>query len=131
VKTEGKAKRRGTELEVETTFSDYKDVDGYMEPFSVEQGAKGMPQKQKMTFTKIEMNVPIDDSRFAVPAGADTSKAAPRADAGAAGDTKDGNKKVADAKADTAKSQAKVDANADAGKKPAPKATATKKKKGQ
>ena len=131
VKTEGKAKRRGTEMEVETTFSDYKDVDGYMEPFSIEQGAKGMPQKQKMTFTKIEMNVPIDDARFAVPTGADTSKTAPRADAGAAGDTKDGDKKVADAKADTAKSQAKVDANADAGKKTAPKATTTKKKKGQ
>lgn len=131
VKTEGKAKRRGTEMEVETTFSDYKDVDGYMEPFSMEQGAKGMPQKQKMTFTKIEMNVPIDDTRFAVPAGADTSKTAPRADAGTTGDKKDAGKKLADAKADTAKADAKVDAKADAAKKAAAKATPTKKKKGQ
>ena len=102
-----------------------------MEAFSIEQGAKGMPQKQKMTFTKIEMNVPIDDSRFAMPAGADTSKTAPKADAVATGDKKDADKNVADAKADTTKSQAKVDSKADAGKKPDVKATTAKKKKGQ
>ena len=131
VKTEGTAKRRGTEMEVETTFSDYKDVDGYMEPFSMEQGAKGMPQKQKMTFTKIEMNVPIDDTRFAVPAGADTSKTAPKADAGAAGDKKDGAKNATDGKVDAAKTVAKADAKADAAKKADAKATTTKKKKDQ
>lgn len=131
VKIEGKAKRRGTEMEVETTFSDYKEVDGYMEPFSMEQGAKGMPQKRKMTFTKIEMNVPIDDSRFAVPAGADSSKTAPKADAGALGDKKDAGKKVTDAKADAAKTDAKVDTKTDAGKKTDAKAPTTKKKKGQ
>ncbi|MEQ1832105.1 MAG: hypothetical protein ABL977_03540 [Candidatus Eisenbacteria bacterium] len=76
VKSEGKVNARGTEMEFETTFSDYKDVDGYMEPFSMEQGAKGMPQKRKMTFTKIELNVPLDDARFAMPAATDTSKAA-------------------------------------------------------
>ena len=70
VKTEGKRRFRGTEIDGETTLSDYKDVDGLMEPFSLESGAKGMPQKRKMSFSKIENNVPIDDSRFAVPAGA-------------------------------------------------------------
>ena len=56
----------------------------------VEQGAKGMPQRQKMTFSKIELNVPMDDARFSMPstAGADTSKAAPKADA-AKGDKKE------------------------------------------
>ncbi len=96
VKSEGKTKRRGTEMEVETLFSDYKDVDGFMEPFSMEQGAKGMPQRQKMTFTKIELNVPLDDSHFAMPAAADTTKAAPKA-AAAKGDAV----KKADAKATT------------------------------
>ncbi len=83
VKEEGKVKRRGTEMETEMLFSDYKDVDGMMVPFSMEQGAKGMPQRQKMTFTKIELNVPLDDSRFVMPAvaGSDTTKAAPKADA--------------------------------------------------
>ena len=53
------------------------DVDGVMTPFTMEMGAKGMPQRQKMSFSKIEMNVPIDDSRFAFTgkAAADTSKA--------------------------------------------------------
>ena len=78
VKTEGKVKRRGTEMEGETTFSDYKEVDGLMQPFSMESGAKEMPQKQKLTFTKIELNVPLDDARCAVPAGA-TGGSAPAA----------------------------------------------------
>ena len=111
VKQEGKVKRRGTEMDGETLFSDYKDVDGIMEPFAMESGAKGMPQKQKMTFTKIELNVPIDDARFAVPANAavatppvaatsDTSKAAPHADVAAtAADAKDADKKTPDASA--------------------------------
>jgi len=110
VKQEGKVKRRGTEMDGETLFSDYKDVDGIMEPFAMESGAKGMPQKQKMTFTKIELNVPIDDARFAVPAGAaappvaaasDSTKGAPHADAAAtaAADAKDADKKTPDAAA--------------------------------
>jgi outer membrane lipoprotein-sorting protein len=88
VKTEGKVRRRGTEMEGETTFSDYKDVDGTLQPFSMESGAKDMPQKQKLTFSKIELNVALDDARFAVPAGAtggapaaavaDTAKTAPK-----------------------------------------------------
>ena len=88
VKTEGKIKRRGTEMEGETTFSDYKDVDGLMQPFSMEVGAKEMPQKQKMTFSKIELNVPLDDARFAVPAGA--TGAAPAAAAAPADTSKSG-----------------------------------------
>ena len=86
VKQEGKTKRRGTEFDGESFFSDYKDVDGYMVPFVMEQGAKGMEQRQKMSFTKIEMNVPLDDSRFVMPGAAaatDTSKVAK----GAAADT--------------------------------------------
>jgi hypothetical protein len=79
VKQEGKTKRRGTEFDGESFFSDYKDVDGFMVPFVMEQGAKGMEQRQKMSFSKIEMNVPMDDSRFVMPGAAaatDTSKVA-------------------------------------------------------
>ena len=92
VKQEGKTKRRGTDVEGEQLFSDYKDVDGVMIPFTMEMGAKGMPMRQKMSFSKIEMNVPIDDARFAFPgkAAADTSKAG-KADAKA--DTKAAEKK--------------------------------------
>ena len=101
VKTEGKIKRRGTEMEGETTFSDYKDVDGLMQPFSMEVGAKEMPQTQKMTFSKIELNVPLDDSRFAVPAGA-TGGSAPAA-AAATDSTKAGGASTAAASDSTKK----------------------------
>ncbi len=96
VKQEGKTKRRGTEYDGEQIYSDYKDVDGVMTPFTMEMGAKGMPQRQKMSFSKIEMNVPIDDARFAFPgkAAADTSKAG-KADAKA---DKASGKKAADKK---------------------------------
>jgi len=76
VKTEGKIKRRGTEMDGETTYSDYKDVDGLMQAFSMEVGTKEM--RQKLAFSKIELNVPLDDARFAVPAGA-TGASAPAA----------------------------------------------------
>jgi outer membrane lipoprotein-sorting protein len=97
VKNEGKVKRRGTEVEGEGTWSDYKDVDGYMMPFTMEQGIKGTPQKQRMTFSKIELNVPLDDSRFAMPAvaSADSGMAVPKEVA-----------KAAEAKADSSKAAA-------------------------
>jgi hypothetical protein len=94
VKTEGKIKRRGTEMDGETTYSDYKDVDGLMQAFSMEVGTKEM--KQKLAFTKIELNVPLDDARFAVPAGA-TGASAPAA--AAADSTKAGSATTAAAPA--------------------------------
>ncbi len=103
VRNEGKVKRRGTEIEGESTFSDYKDVQGYMMPFTMEQGAKGMPQKQRMTFSKIEVNVALDDSRFVMPAAAaDSTKSAAKADSVKAG-AKAAATKKADAKTTSGK----------------------------
>ena len=82
LKQEGKRTVRGNEIEGETVLGDYKDVDGMLMPFSLEQGMKGSPQKQKMTFDKYELNVPMEDSRFKMPAvaaAADSAKAAPKA----------------------------------------------------
>jgi len=67
IKTEGKRKIRGSEVEGESSIGDYKEVAGMMMPYAVESGAKGSPQKQKITIDKIEVNVPIDDSRFVMP----------------------------------------------------------------
>ena len=44
-----------------------KEVAGLMLPHAVESGAKGSPQKQKITIDQIEVNVPIDDARFVMP----------------------------------------------------------------
>jgi len=67
IKTESKRTIRGTETETEQTIGDYKDVDGLLLPFSMESSAKGSPEKQKMTIEKAELNVAIEDNRFAMP----------------------------------------------------------------
>jgi outer membrane lipoprotein-sorting protein len=68
VKQATKRKIRDTEIEAETTLGDYKDEGGLMIAHAMESGAKGMPQKQKVVIEKVEFNVPIADSRFAMPA---------------------------------------------------------------
>lgn len=80
VKQEGKRTRHGTEIEGEVTFGDYKEVSGLMFPFSMTSGAKGMPQKQTMTFEKIELDPELADARFVMPApaaAADSTAAKP------------------------------------------------------
>jgi outer membrane lipoprotein-sorting protein len=67
IRTEGKRKIRGSEVEGESSIGDYKEVAGLMMPHAVESGAKGSPQKQKITIDQIEINVPIDDARFVMP----------------------------------------------------------------
>ena len=58
---------RGTEVDSEQTIGDYKDIDGLITAHSFENGVKGQPEKQKLTLENVELNVPIDDSRFAMP----------------------------------------------------------------
>src|SRR5439155_4620312 len=67
IKIEMKRMVRGAEREYETSLGDYKEVAGWYLPHSIEGNMKGSPFKQKVTYEKIEANVPIDDSRFAVP----------------------------------------------------------------
>jgi hypothetical protein len=67
IKNEAKRNVRGTEIETEQTIGDYKGVGGMMVPHSFEGGAKGRPEKQKITVEKIEVDIPIDDARFAMP----------------------------------------------------------------
>ena len=59
---------RGEEREYEAALGDYKLVNGWYLPFSVETNPKGHPQdKSNYVYDKIEANVAIDDSRFAMP----------------------------------------------------------------
>jgi hypothetical protein len=68
IKIDTKRMVRGAEREYETILGDYKEVGGWYVPFSVESGVKGSPFRSKITYEKIEANVPLDDSRFARPA---------------------------------------------------------------
>jgi hypothetical protein len=60
---------RGSVRESITMLGSYKPVNGVMFPFSIESGPKNNPeQRGKITVTKIEVNVPIEDSEFKMPA---------------------------------------------------------------
>ena len=67
IKQEARRTIRGSEIDAETIVGDYKAVDGLMMAHSIESGAKGNPARQKLTVSKIEINVPIDDARFKMP----------------------------------------------------------------
>lgn len=67
LKSETKRTVRGTEQDIVAVSGDYKEVNGMMMPHSFQFGAKGQPMLS-MTYDKIEVNAPIDDSRFKMPA---------------------------------------------------------------
>jgi hypothetical protein len=54
----------GKPVVFESDFSDYRDAGGVKYAFQIESSTKGSAGKQKITFTKIEINPPIDDARF-------------------------------------------------------------------
>ena len=89
IKDETKRTVRGTEQVVESSIGDYKEVDGIIFPFAIESGVKGSQEKQKLTFTKIELNVPLDDSIFKMPPRRPRPKPAEPEEAGEARYAKD------------------------------------------
>jgi len=74
IKQETKRMVRGAEREIESSLGDYKEVNGLMFPFAMENGIKGGQEKEKLTISKIELNVPVDDSIFKMPAPAPPAK---------------------------------------------------------
>src|SRR5262249_30266986 len=76
VRTEGKRTMQGTEIDFVSAIGDYRNVDGLWIAHSIEKGAKGMAQKQKVQVEKVELNVDTPDTLFAVPAGVTPAKTA-------------------------------------------------------
>lgn len=66
IRMEEKRIIRGAEQEFETTLGDYKPVNGWLMPFSIESGPKGQ-DKSTVHYEKIESNVALDDRRFVKP----------------------------------------------------------------
>lgn len=60
----------GRTVTVINLIGDYRPVDGLVLPHTMESGPRGAPQRMRMTIDRIELNVPIDDARFAMPGGA-------------------------------------------------------------
>ncbi len=68
LKIEDEVKVRGTVRYTETYYGDYEKVDGMFFPMAIEMGGKGETERAKMTVDKIDVNQPIPDARFAMPA---------------------------------------------------------------
>lgn len=69
IRTERREFVRGAVHDSVADLGSYKPVSGVMFPFSVNGGPKEDPtQWQSVTYEKIEANVPLQDSDFAVPA---------------------------------------------------------------
>jgi photosystem II stability/assembly factor-like uncharacterized protein len=73
---------RGAERVYEQTLGDYKQVNGWYLPFSVESNVKGSANRSKVTYSKIEANLTVPDSHFVAPvAGAKSDEQAQLPDA--------------------------------------------------
>ena len=68
LKLETQMKIRGAIQENETYYGDYEEVQGMYFPFAVESARKGDSNRQKITLEKVEINVPVEDGSFAMPA---------------------------------------------------------------
>ena len=60
---------RGAESLTETDYGDYEKVDGVYFPFEVDSGAKGASDLQRITYTGIKANIPLDPNLFQEPRG--------------------------------------------------------------
>ena len=67
LKIESQNNIRGTVQYSETFYGDYEQVNGIYYPFEYEQGQKGSSSRAKFTVEKIEINIPLAESLFAMP----------------------------------------------------------------
>jgi outer membrane lipoprotein-sorting protein len=67
MKWHGTRKVGDKELPWETYFRDFREVDGLKYPFLVESAAVDSDQIQKIAATKIETNIPINETQFGKP----------------------------------------------------------------
>ena len=74
IKIETHSKVRGAVQYRDTMLGDYEQVDGIYFPFSIQSAESGTDDWRRLSVDKIELNLPLDDSLFALPA----TKAAPK-----------------------------------------------------
>jgi hypothetical protein len=70
IKIEFKRVIRGAEQETEVSLGDYKSVNGWYLPHSIEQGRKGSSNRSTVLYERIEANAPMDDAIFKMSASA-------------------------------------------------------------
>ena len=70
-------KIEGADVVVISTIGDYRDVGGLTLPHSFSASARDGAETQSLVFDKIELNVPMDDTRFGKPKGQEKPPAPP------------------------------------------------------
>jgi hypothetical protein len=70
VKAEGRRNAGGDEVMLETYYRDFREVSGLKIPHLIEAGPAKRPEKQKIAIDRIEVNLPLADSRFERPVAA-------------------------------------------------------------
>ncbi len=70
LRTEATRQIRGRPTQVQTTFGDFKTTDGLLFPGTVEVQAAGRPNSLRVTVDSVEVNPPLADARFQMPASA-------------------------------------------------------------
>jgi hypothetical protein len=58
---------RGNPVEIETTFDDYRSVEGVSFPHSIETGAAGRPRRLGIRIEEIVVNPSLDEAGFRMP----------------------------------------------------------------
>lgn len=66
IKSSGKRKQMGQEIEYESSPGNYKPVNGVMMPYSLSQKMNGRPMME-LTVDKFEVNTSMDDAIFKMP----------------------------------------------------------------
>ena len=77
IREEGQLFLRGSVQEFVVNLGSYKPVNGVMFPFWSASGPKGVDNLPNITYDKIEVNVPLEEAKFAVPATLKAAAAKP------------------------------------------------------
>jgi hypothetical protein len=76
IKIETQTKVRGAVQYNDTMLGDYEKVDGVYFPYSIEASETGSDQWLRVTVEKVDLNVPLEDTRFSLPAAKTDAKPA-------------------------------------------------------
>jgi outer membrane lipoprotein-sorting protein len=68
VRTDSTRQVRGRDVRIETTFGDFKKTGGVLFPRLIEVAAEGRPNRLRVVVDTIELNPPLSDARFELPA---------------------------------------------------------------
>jgi hypothetical protein len=59
---------RGQLVEIETTYSDFREIEGLVFPHHIRSKAKGRTESLEVVVEEADVNPPLDDARFEMPA---------------------------------------------------------------